>query len=212
MAFSMLLVFNKFYPHPAATIHPKNLKAVIIISRLNAKQANFRSEPSQKESKMRMMSTSIIVTIVLLISLCDAAPAQTRGFGTGMILGEPTGISFKNWLSYSKAIDFAVAWSFEGNNSLTLHADYLNHNFRLIKVDKGSLPFYYGIGARIKFGDDNKPGNDETRFGARVPLGLTYLFENITLDLFVEIVPILDLVPETDFRLNAAVGIRFFFK
>lgn len=161
---------------------------------------------------MRIGSKSIVVSIILLLSFCGQAPAQPGGFGAGMILGEPTGISFKNWLDYSKALDFAIAWSFEGDNSLTLHADYLNHNFRLIKVDKGSLPFYYGIGARIKFGDDDHPDDDETRFGVRVPLGLAYLFGNVTLDLFAEIVPILELVPETDFILNAAVGIRFFFK
>ncbi|MFQ5823510.1 MAG: BAPKO_0422 family outer member beta-barrel protein [bacterium] len=161
---------------------------------------------------MRITSKSIILAIILLFSLCDTAPAQQRGFGTGMILGEPTGISIKNWIGYSKAIDFAIAWSFEGNNSLTIHADYLNHNFKLIHVEKGSLPLFYGIGGRVRFNDHNGKDNDDIRFGVRVPVGLAYLFENVTLDLFTEIVPILDLVPETDFKLNAAVGIRFFFK
>lgn len=113
----------------------------------------------------------------------------------------------KHWLQDATAVDVAVAWSFEGNDSFTIHADYLNHNFRLIKVDKGRLPFYYGIGGRIKFND-----NEDTRLGVRVPLGLTYLFENITLDLFVEIVPILDLSPATDFKVNAAIGVRYFFR
>lgn len=144
----------------------------------------------------------------------NLAIAQDRGFGIGIILGEPTGISAKTWLGHLSALDFAVAWSFEGRNSLTLHADYLNHNFRLIKVDKGQLPFYYGIGGRIKFrDDDNLPGqNDDTRLGVRIPVGLTYMFENVNLDLFVEIVPLLELVPETDFDLNAAIGVRYFFK
>ncbi|MFQ5640590.1 MAG: hypothetical protein ACE5IR_21625 [bacterium] len=132
--------------------------------------------------------------------------AQGRGFGLGIILGEPTGISAKQWLSPSRAFDFALAWSLEGSDSFIIHADYLKHTFRLIKVEKGRLPFYYGIGGRIKFDD-----HDDTAVGVRIPIGLTYLFAHVTLDLFVEIVPILQIYPDTDFRLNGALGLRYFF-
>ncbi len=159
--------------------------------------------------------TKKLSALALFLILCNNhAFGQDRGFGLGIIIGEPTGISAKTWLGHSSALDFAVAWSFKGRNSLTLHADYLNHNFRLIKVDKGQLPFYYGIGGRIKFRDnDNLPGeNGDTRLGVRIPVGLAYMFENVNLDLFVEIVPFLELVPETNFDLNAAIGVRYFFK
>jgi hypothetical protein len=182
----------------------KKPKAAANISRLNLMQLN-------KELKMTTKTKSIIYCTILLLSFYSFSQAQQKGFGAGMILGEPTGISLKKWLGYSKAMDFAIAWSFEGNNSLTLHADYLNHNFKLISVDRGKLPFYYGFGGRIKFNDKNNKNETQTRLGVRVPVGLAYLFENITLDLFAEIVPILELVPETEFILNAAVGIRFFF-
>lgn len=147
-----------------------------------------------------------------LLVLPNYAAAQIRGFGIGIILGEPTGISIKNWLGQTSALDLAVAWSFERYISLTIHADYLKHNFRLIRVDKGALPFYYGIGGRIKLKDDDaaRNDNDEARLGVRVPVGLAYHFENVTLDVFLEVVPILELVPSTDFTISAAVGIRYF--
>ncbi|HEX9654223.1 MAG TPA: hypothetical protein VGA99_10980 [bacterium] len=158
-----------------------------------------------------MMSKRWLLTVLLLLP--NFAAAQNRGFGIGIILGEPTGISLKNWLSPSSALDFAVAWSFERYNSFTIHADYLKHNFRLIRVEKGTLPFYYGIGGRIKLKDEDAPANDdEARLGARVPAGLAYHFENVTLDVFIEVVPILELVPSTDFTIGAAIGIRYFFK
>ncbi len=159
------------------------------------------------------MSKKWIVAPLLMITINSAA-AQNRGFGVGIILGEPTGISLKSWIGPSSALDFAVAWSFERYNSLTIHVDYLKHNFRLIRVDKGALPFYYGIGGRIKLRDDDAPrnNNDETRLGVRVPVGLAYHFENVTLDVFLEVVPILELVPSTDFTMSAAVGIRYFFR
>jgi hypothetical protein len=150
---------------------------------------------------------------------CNFGGAQDRGFGLGMILGEPTGISVKGWQGRSTAIDAALAWSFAGSDFFQFHGDYLSHNFSLLKVEKGKLPFYYGVGGRIKFfGDDNNrrgrdnDNNDKTRIGVRVPLGLAYLFQRTALDIFLEVVPILDLVPETAFDLNAAIGMRYFFK
>ncbi len=156
---------------------------------------------------------------VWLMLLCSFGGAQDRGFGLGIILGEPTGVSLKGWQGKSTAIDGALAWSFAGSDFFQIHGDYLAHNFSLLRVEKGKLPFYYGIGGRIKFfGNDNNRGrgrdndNNKTRIGVRVPLGLAYLFERTTLDIFLEVVPILDLVPETAFDLNAAAGIRYFFK
>jgi len=67
------------------------------------------------------------------------------------------------------------------------------------------LPFYYGIGARIKTLDD-------VTLGVRVPLGLSYIFSDVPVDLFVELAPLLDLIPKTNFRINAAVGGRFYFE
>lgn len=146
-----------------------------------------------------------VVSIIMLI----AGPALAEGggnFGLGVILGEPTGISGKLWISGKSAVDGAAAWSLGNNEALHLHADYLLHNFTLIEVDKGRLPFYYGIGGRIRFAD-----NGDDYIGVRVPLGLAYLFEGAPLDIFLEVVPILDLAPDTDFDLNAAIGIRYFF-
>ena len=141
------------------------------------------------------------------------AVAQDRGFGLGIVVGEPTGISLKSWQSRTTALDVALAWSFAGNDFVQLHGDYLSHNFSLLKVEQGQLPFYYGIGGRLKLInlDDKKNGDNKTRIGVRLPFGLAYLFEKVTLDLFVEAVPILDLVPETEFDLNAAIGVRYFF-
>jgi hypothetical protein len=122
----------------------------------------------------------------------------------GIILGEPTGLAGKLWLSHNTAVDGAVAWSFSDEDALHLHADFLVHNLKLIAVDKGLLAVHFGIGGRLKFEDDS-------RFGARIPVGMTYIFEGAPLDAFLEVVPILDLVPDTEFNPNAAIGIRYFF-
>ena len=124
-----------------------------------------------------------------------------------MILGEPTGLSLKVWVARSTAFDAAAAWSLRGRNSLHLHADYLRHNFGLFTVQTGRLPLYYGIGGRVSFRDD-----DDHRVGFRIPVGIDYLFANAPLDVFLEVVPLLDLVPETDVDINGGAGIRYFFR
>jgi hypothetical protein len=130
--------------------------------------------------------------------------AQDKNFGLGIILGEPTGVSAKLWTSSENAFDFAAAWSFKGDGHLLLQADYVWHMFRLISVSSGKLPFYVGIGGRVVLADD-------ALIGVRVPLGLDYMFADAPIDIFVELVPILDLAPETDFDFGGGIGARFWF-
>jgi Protein of unknown function (DUF3996) len=152
------------------------------------------------------------MAIIGLLLAVSSASARTQGnFGLGVIAGEPTGLSLKYWLDDERAIDGAVAWSFAENNSLQLHTDYLIHNYDLFNLHE--LPVYYGLGARFKFKDSDGSGRnrDDAIFGIRIPLGITYLFDEAPLDLFFEIVPVLDLTPDSRLDLNAAVGLRFYF-
>lgn len=153
-----------------------------------------------------------IARIALMTVLACAAPAaaQEKGFGLGVIVGEPTGVSGKLWQSRSTALDFGAAWSFVDESALHLHFDILVHRFDVIHVDSGKLPLYYGVGARVKFAEDDA-GDQDTNVGIRFPVGLDYLFARDPLDLFVELVPILDIAPETDVSLNASVGFRYWF-
>jgi len=144
------------------------------------------------------------VTAILVLSAYSFSGAQDKGFGLGIILGEPTGISGKQWLSATSAIDGAAAWNFGSGGYLHLHADYLLHNYDLIKVTEGRLPLYYGIGGRIGFGD-------KTVVGLRGVVGLAYQFSGAPVDAFLEIAPLMDLVPGTSFHVQGGIGARFYF-
>jgi hypothetical protein len=76
--------------------------------------------------------------------------------------------------------------------------------YDLFRPEKGRLPWYYGIGGRVVTGD-------KAVLGVRIPLGLVYELASDPIDLFVEIVPVLDVAPSTGFRLNGAIGGRFWF-
>lgn len=148
------------------------------------------------------------LAILATLVIANSASARKNGFGLGIIIGEPTGISMKYWNTNGTAIDGAIAWSLEGNDKIHLHADFLFHDYSVAKVDKGQLPFYYGIGVRIL---SREGRNVDDKIGVRVPVGVSYLFANSPLELFGEVVPILDLSPDTELDFNGGIGIRFYF-
>ena len=151
-----------------------------------------------------VVKRSFLPGLLFVILLAGSATATEDDFGLGIIIGEPTGFSGKLWTSSTTAVDGAIAWSFNGDNALHLHADYLTHRFNLIHVDQGRMAVHFGIGGRLKFDDDDS-------FGIRFPVGLTYMVANSPFDVFLEVVPLLDIAPDTEFNPNAAIGMRYFF-
>jgi hypothetical protein len=152
------------------------------------------------------MKKNMLFCMVLGLTIILVKPitAQGHGFGMGIVLGEPTGLSAKLWTSGDNAFDFAAAWSFKGDGNLLLQADYVWHFFNLIPVSSGKLPLYIGIGGRVVLAND-------PQFGIRIPIGLDYLFATAPIDVFIELVPILDLAPETDFGVGGGIGVRYWF-
>ncbi|MEX0661567.1 MAG: hypothetical protein WEA58_09065 [Balneolaceae bacterium] len=156
--------------------------------------------------------TALFTILFLSIFLClqtktVKAQADTDNggnFGVGFMAGEPTGVSIKNWNNEFTAIGIGAAWSLTGRNeALHLHLDYLAHSW-FEEVENRGLNFYYGLGVRTIFADDPK-------IGARIPIGLNYVFQSVPFDLFVEAVPILDFTPDVEFAGNGAFGIRYYF-
>lgn len=155
----------------------------------------------------KTLKMAAILSLFLFIG--NATPAAARKpFGLGMIVGDPTGLSAKLWLNDRQAVAGALAWSFRGEGAMDIHVDYLLHHALSGKTVDDLKPvkpyFYYGIGGRIK----DEP---ENRIGVRMPLGIVGGFTNAPFDIYMEIVPLLDLAPATEFDLNAALGARFYF-
>ncbi len=145
----------------------------------------------------------IIIIAIFTVFATPRLEAQDSGSGLGIIIGNPTGVSFKSWLSGNSALDLAAAWSLN-DERLLIQGSYILHDVSIFKVSKGKLALYYGIGGAIVLTDD-------VGVAARVPVGLDYMFATAPFDIFVELAPSLLLVPKTDFRIGAAVGVRFWF-
>lgn len=152
------------------------------------------------------MPVKIVTALTVFLCLFAGVVYADGELGVGVIVGEPTGICAKKWLNNQNAIAVALAWSLSDRGWLQLHADYLFHNYEIAppKELKGRLPLYFGVGARVTL-------NENARVGVRIPFGVSYIMSEVPFDLFAEIVPVLNIIPDTGFELNAAIGARFYF-
>ena len=151
---------------------------------------------------------ALVMTVSLFtLSTALAAPAEEKRLGLGAILGEPTGLSANYLLGKNNAIDFSIGWNVSGDNNFNLHSDYLWYRHGLLKPSSGSMAVYFGVGGRMELRE-----NASDNYGARAPIGVSYRFADPqALEVFGEIVPILDLSPSTEFDINIGVGVRYYF-
>jgi hypothetical protein len=150
--------------------------------------------------KKRLWGAMFALTV-----LVSTGGAQDRGFGLGVILGEPTGLSGKYWVSGTNAVDAGMAWSFKDPGFFHIHADYLWH----FPIQTGSVKqfaLYTGVGGRIG------ARSEDPLVGIRIVGGIAFWPKDTPLDLFLEFAPVVDLVPATELSAQGGLGIRFFFR
>lgn len=145
-------------------------------------------------------------------------------FGLGIEVGEPTSINGKYFYSPDKAIDFGIGDTYNYNDyrGFTAYADHLWHPFVLASADSFELPFYIGVGGRFWRFEDyrNRFYVNGDALGVRVPIGLAFDFNNVPLDVFIQVVPTVDLFFNTPngydrtayLWIDGSVGIRYWFK
>ncbi|MFO7626979.1 MAG: hypothetical protein R6V62_06955 [Candidatus Fermentibacteraceae bacterium] len=145
------------------------------------------------------------MTIMALILTCSIYGGQGSDLGLGIIIGEPTGICVKYFTSPTGAVAGAAAWSFSGDEkAVHIYGDYLFHLSELAAWEGGRSPFYAGVGGRAIF-------RDETVAGIRIPVGMSWVFDEAPFDAFLEIVPVMDIAPDTEFDVAGGAGARFWF-
>ena len=147
----------------------------------------------------------LVIVVALVSFVSTASLSQDKGFGAGVILGEPTGLSAKVWVSQVNAVDFGLAYSFRSRGYLHIHADYLWHFTQVIESTE-RLPLYVGFGGRIG------AGSGRGLFGVRIPAGLAWWIRSAPVELFFELAPIIDLAPSTNFSMNGGIGARYYFR
>lgn len=145
-----------------------------------------------------------------------SASASSGNFGLGIMLGEPSGITAKYWLSRTQAFDVGLSYSFD-DDYFALLSNYLWH-FPALFGARGSVGSqfvpYLGIGGVLAFDDEGPFGRrrgQDIAVGARIPLGVEFLPRAVPLGIFAELAPGVGLIPEVFGFLQGEVGGRFYF-
>jgi hypothetical protein len=161
----------------------------------------------------------------LLLALVLAAPirgsdhAGRAGYGLGVILGEPTGVSLKRYLpgggwdayvgfAYGPGVRFGFDWLWTLGNIARGQDVYLDGYV-------GVGPFLGTFAGQCNGGFINNTCNGDFYFGGRVPFGVEAIFRRAPVSLAVEIAPALGIVPAAPARagllLDVLLAIRFLF-
>jgi hypothetical protein len=75
-----------------------------------SKSSSFAKIFLNLKGKIQMKKPVLCLIIILLLG--SMSPAQDKGYGIGIILGEPTVLSVKYWLNNTNALDFGLGFSF----------------------------------------------------------------------------------------------------
>jgi hypothetical protein len=154
-----------------------------------------------------MMKKIVSFTIILVctLALLQNVQAKERTFGIGGIIDDPNGISLKAWLSESTAVAGAVSVDLGDNYSwVSVHADFLKQN-TVVTWEEALLQTHFGGGVRIVSGEF------QDFIALRAPIGIDVNAVDAPMEVFMEVVPTIDIDPEVFFYFSGAMGFRYYF-
>lgn len=138
---------------------------------------------------------------LLALGATDARAQKAGDFGAGVIVGGPTAITGKLWLSGTQAADLGVGWY----SRPTVYGDYLWHGWNILpQPSKGKMPLYLGLGAQVRAFSD-------AEFGIRTVAGLAYWLPEQPIEIFIEAVPIFYVTRYPGVGLDGGLGLRYYF-
>ena len=166
----------------------------------------------------QLAKVRILVLTLVAFALVDSRAALAQDevwerpmFGVGAVVGDPTSLSVKSMLDSHNALQLAIGWAAlpPYDARLSLNVDYLYHLIALRPWNHrvGVFSPYVGIGGELRAWN---PASALV-LGARVPLGLSFLFRVLPIELFAEVAPGLDVVPATIGFVEVGVGGRIYF-
>jgi hypothetical protein len=154
------------------------------------------------------MLRNFLRAALLMLTVASAAHAAAPGpFGLGISLIDPTGISANYY--YDKQTSFAAALGW-GSKHLRLNLDHLWSRRDIIVIDRTPIDLYFGLGARY-FQHEKRNGDDDSEIGIRFPVGVSYIFRKVPIQLYGELGPALVIVDESAFIIDIAIGGRYYF-
>lgn len=167
---------------------------------------------TQPKSKIQNKLIFVFLFAAVILFLGIRPVYAQHDFGAGIVIGDPTGFSFKYDLNSINSIDAALAWSDHIN--ILLQGTYLWHKPKLFFMDSYPVDLFFGVGARLRDRDEHKyrdKDEDGFQLGIRGPVGLRFMFNDPRIEIFAEISAVMNFIPDTDFDIDAGIGARYYF-
>jgi len=143
-----------------------------------------------------------VIFVFFAINNDSLCAKETGSLGAGIILGNPIGPNVKYWFNPNAAIDFGLGFE----KDFTVYTDFLWHEWTLFpQPPQGKLAGYFGMGLRY----EEKRRDDE--FGFRMVTGAAYWVLSHPIEVFLELVPVFQVSPDTDTHFDAGIGLRYYF-
>ncbi|UCF69998.1 MAG: hypothetical protein JSW49_07290 [candidate division WOR-3 bacterium] len=149
--------------------------------------------------------------ILLVILMTIPVAFYGANLGVGIIVGSPTGLSLKYLMSGTSALAAHAGWSFHDEPGIHITGDYQRMFPMVIETEEGNefndLTPYVAVGGRFRFKDVEE--DNKFHLGVRVGGGIEYNVSRF--GIFLEVLPVVDLIPDTDFDFEGGLGFLFYF-
>jgi len=142
----------------------------------------------------------VVLTLAALGTASRARAQDDRRIGVGVEVGQPTGLTLLLVSPRAFDLEFLAAWDFD--NFLFVNAHAL---WRREVEDYRRLFAIYGPGAYLGFRDSR---DEDVVLGVSGRFGAAYVFEPF--EVYVQVTPRVDVVPETEFHVGGGFGFRFY--
>ena len=152
-----------------------------------------------------MKKTFILLMLLAVISF--SLPAQEYKTSLGLSAGVPYGLTVKHFTSSTNAIEGILASRWQG---FVVTALFENEHWT------GGFPnlnWFWGVGAHLGFWDNNPyVDTNGSVVGIDAILGLEYTFDEIPLNLSLDLLPSVNIFGATGWGgINGAISIRYVF-
>lgn len=165
-----------------------------------------------------MRIACVVALLLASVGSAEAGPAELekdfetdKTVGVGLMLGVPAGLSAKFFLVDQLAIDLGIGGQlgYRDRDGFAIHADVLWHPFVAVEGRSFLAPLVLGVGARFLDYDQT------SRIGVRVPVGLSFDFTDLPIDVFGELALVVDVAVDngddtSPIDANFVVGARYF--
>ena len=161
-----------------------------------------------------MQSLLLSFTTMQLSGLPKPLQRAPEGIGIGIYMGTPTGLAALNIAQRQKKVTRQMYLSWDLNaERFNVAVDQVWELLRARNKDGTAFPVYAGGRLWGVFGDfSNALGftGYSNRIGVGAPFGAIYQHEEVAIEAYLELAPVLQVAPTTELGVQAGFGVRFF--